>query len=115
MPNVQKQTRRSSNKAVVRASVDRNRQVAPMRRTRGAISPANAPLPTERQRTVLDFIKDFVAGHGYPPTIREIGNHFGIQPNGVNCHLRALQKRGIIDWNPGFARTLRIVSEPSRN
>jgi repressor LexA len=52
---------------------------------------------TDRQRQVLDFISDSIRKRGYPPTLREIGSHFGIRStNGVNDHLRALEKKGFL-------------------
>jgi repressor LexA len=50
---------------------------------------------TERQREILDFITSSISERGYPPTLREIGEHFGIRStNGVNDHLKALEKKG---------------------
>jgi len=50
---------------------------------------------TERQREILDFITSSINERGYPPTLREIGEHFGIRStNGVNDHLKALEKKG---------------------
>jgi repressor LexA len=52
---------------------------------------------TTRQASVFDFIKDRVQSRGYGPTVREIGEHFHISsPNGVMCHLRALEKKGLL-------------------
>ncbi|MDH4283253.1 MAG: repressor LexA, partial [Myxococcales bacterium] len=45
---------------------------------------------TARQKAVLEYISDSIHARGYPPTLREIGNHLGIRStNGVNDHLRA--------------------------
>jgi repressor LexA len=50
---------------------------------------------TDRQREILDFITSSINERGYPPTLREIGEHFGIRStNGVNDHLKALEKKG---------------------
>jgi len=50
---------------------------------------------TDRQREILDFITSSISERGYPPTLREIGEHFGIRStNGVNDHLKALEKKG---------------------
>jgi len=47
---------------------------------------------------------------GYGPTVREIGDHFDIaSPNGVMCHLKALEKKGIITREPGMSRAIQIV------
>jgi repressor LexA len=63
---------------------------------------------TERQRNVLDFISDSIRKRGYPPTLREIGSHFGIRStNGVNDHLRALEKKGFLHREDLKSRALR--------
>ncbi len=63
---------------------------------------------TDRQRDVLDFISDSIRKRGYPPTLREIGSHFGIRStNGVNDHLRALEKKGYLHREDLKSRALR--------
>jgi len=63
---------------------------------------------TVRQRNVLDFISDSIRKRGYPPTLREIGSHFGIRStNGVNDHLRALEKKGFLHREDLKSRALR--------
>ena len=65
---------------------------------------------TDRQRQVLDFISDSIRKWGYPPTLREIGSHFGIRStNGVNDHLRALEKKGFLHREDLKSRALRPV------
>ena len=60
---------------------------------------------TERQREIYDFIETKIDERGYGPTVREIGVGFGIKsPNGVMCHLKALEKKGLIRKEPGAAR-----------
>lgn len=50
---------------------------------------------TEKQKAVYEFIRDKIRNRGYGPTVREIGTEFDIvSPNGVVCHLKALEKRG---------------------
>ncbi len=52
---------------------------------------------TTRQMAVFEFIKEKILARGYGPTVREIGEHFKISsPNGVMCHLRALEKKGLL-------------------
>ncbi len=52
---------------------------------------------TKRQEEVLECICDYVEDHGYPPSIREIGERFKIQSlRGVTVHLDALQRKGFI-------------------
>ena len=56
---------------------------------------------TTRQREVFDFIKEKIRGRGYGPTVREIGEYFEISsPNGVMCHLKALEKKGYLRRDP---------------
>ncbi len=65
---------------------------------------------TERQRAVLDFISSSIERRGYPPTLREIGNHLGIRStNGVNDHLRALERKGYLTREDMKSRTLRLL------
>lgn len=52
---------------------------------------------TSKQQEIFAFIRGYIEEHGYPPAIRDIGKAFDIKsPNGVMCHLRALQKKGYI-------------------
>ncbi len=63
---------------------------------------------TARQKAVLDFITVSIDRRGYPPTLREIGNHLGIKStNGVNDHLRALERKGYLTREDMKSRTLR--------
>ena len=65
---------------------------------------------TDRQREILDFITQSIDERGYPPTLREIGLHFGIKStNGVNDHLRALEKKGYLQREDLKSRALRPV------
>lgn len=63
---------------------------------------------TDRQKAILDFITRQIAKRGYPPTLREIGAHFAIRStNGVNDHLRALEKKGYLQREDLKSRALR--------
>ena len=63
---------------------------------------------TERQRLVLEYICRSIEDFGYPPTLREIGNKLGIRStNGVNDHLRALERKGYLTREDMKSRTLR--------
>ena len=65
---------------------------------------------TQRQADVLTFIKKFAMEYGYPPTIPEIQEEFGIKsPNGVNNHIKALIRKGYINRDSSRARALEIV------
>ncbi len=65
---------------------------------------------TERQREIYDFIKGKIESRGYGPTVREIGLAFEIRsPNGVMCHLKALEKKGLIIREGFSARAIQLV------
>jgi len=69
------------------------------------------PPLTKRQSAVLKFICAYISRHKFPPSIREIGNHFGIRsPNGVVCHLRALENKGMIARHPEIARAIVVTA-----
>jgi len=64
--------------------------------------------PTDRQRMVLDFVISSIEDRGYPPTIREIGEHMEIRStNGVNDHLKALERKGYLVRDQSKSRALR--------
>lgn len=66
---------------------------------------------TDRQQQILDFISGSIAGRGFPPTLREIGEHFGIRStNGVNDHLKALEKKGYLRREDLKSRAMRPTS-----
>ena len=65
---------------------------------------------TERQRAIYDFIRDKIVNRGYGPTVREIGTEFQISsPNGVMCHLKALEKKGLIKRSPNKSRAIELA------
>lgn len=69
---------------------------------------------TKRQKAVYLFIREKIRGRGYGPTVREIGDHFEISsPNGVMCHLRALEKKGLIIREPNMSRAIQLATEPA--
>ena len=67
---------------------------------------------TERQKTVLEFIKNQISNHGSSPTIREIGKFMKISStNGVRMHITALIKKGYLKKNEHIARGLVLTSQ----
>lgn len=69
---------------------------------------SEAPL-TRRQANILAFITGLMRIRGYPPSLREIGSAFAIRsPNGVMCHLRALEKKGCIVRGQKTARAISL-------
>src|SRR5918999_2529276 len=64
---------------------------------------------TERQREIYEFIREKIEKRGYGPTVREIGEGFDIKsPNGVMCHLKALEKKGLIKREEHSARAIQL-------
>ncbi len=63
---------------------------------------------TERQREVFDFVQAFIRERGYPPSIREIGEHFRIYPRAVFDHLRALERKGYLKRQSAMSRGIEI-------
>ena len=67
---------------------------------------------TKRQEQTLDFIRSSIEDRGYPPTLREIGEHMGIRStNGVNDHLRALERKGYLTREDMKSRALKLVED----
>lgn len=68
---------------------------------------------TARQRAVYDFVRKAIEETGVAPSVREIGDAFGItSPNGVICHLRVLERRGYLTRRSGGqARNLQLANE----
>ena len=64
---------------------------------------------TARQREVLEFIRHFMTQAGYPPTVREIGAHFGFVPRSVFDHLKALERKGYLRREASKSRSLQIL------
>lgn len=63
---------------------------------------------TPRQRSIFEFLIKFIKKQGYPPTVREIGEHFGFLWPAASGHLRALERKGFIRINPLRSRGIEI-------
>lgn len=74
---------------------------------------AKTPL-TPRQREVLDWIKGFIREHGMPPTVREIGEAFGIKSSSVFDLLKALERKGYLQRGDLGARSLILTDQKRR-
>ncbi len=65
---------------------------------------------TNRQKDVLDYVKSYIANHGYPPAVREIGFALGLNsPATIQSHLTALESKGYIKKTNSKYRSLEIV------
>jgi repressor LexA len=65
---------------------------------------------TDKQQEVLGFIRTFVAKHGVPPTVREIGDRFRVTPRAAFDHLRALERKGALQRRVSAGRTSRALT-----
>ncbi len=64
---------------------------------------------TDRQKEVLTFIAEFTEENVYPPTVREISQHFGISLRAVQDHIAALQKKGYLSTEQKRSRSIRVL------
>ena len=73
----------------------------------------NNPTLTSRQQEIYDFLREKIVTRGYGPTVREIGLQFEIKsPNGVMCHLKALEKKGMISRESHMSRAIQLSNPP---
>lgn len=66
---------------------------------------------TDRQREVLQYIKDYVATHKFPPTIREISERFQISVKGAYDHVKALEKKSFIRCDNNRSRSIEVLGD----
>jgi repressor LexA len=68
------------------------------------------PLLTARQQEIWQFLVDYVDRHGYPPTVREIGEAVGLaSPSTVHAHLANLERAGLLKRDPTKPRALDLI------
>src|SRR5437660_1688581 len=70
---------------------------------------------TERQQAILDFISEYAEENGFPPSVREIGRHFGIYPATVQDHIIALERKGHLQKKRFQSRTLSVAAASRRS
>ena len=71
------------------------------------------PLLTARQQEIWQFLVEYVDDHGYPPTVREIGDAVGLaSPSTVHAHLANLDRAGLIRRDPTKPRAIELVGRP---
>jgi repressor LexA len=67
---------------------------------------------TKRQQEIFDFIKKYSAGHGYPPTVRDIGKAVGLASSStVHAHLANLEKVGLLRRDPSKPRAIELLDK----
>ena len=65
---------------------------------------------TDRQRQTLNFIRSYIDEYGYPPKLKEIGDHLGITSRGtVHRYIRALEEENLIRVSTGRSRGIELV------
>jgi repressor LexA len=70
---------------------------------------------TGRQQEIWDFLVDYVDRHGYPPTVREIGEAVGLaSPSTVHAHLANLERAGLLKRDPTKPRAIELVGRERR-
>jgi repressor LexA len=73
-------------------------------------SPGGGTVLTTRQQQIWQFLVTYVDGHGYPPTVREIGEHVGLaSPSTVHAHLANIERAGLIKRDPTKPRAIELV------
>ena len=70
---------------------------------------------TARQQEIWNFLVEYVDRHGYPPTVREIGEHVGLaSPSTVHAHLANLERAGLLRRDPTKPRALELIGRERR-
>jgi repressor LexA len=70
---------------------------------------------TDRQQEIWDFLVEYVDRHGYPPTVREIGQSVGLaSPSTVHAHLANLERAGLLRRDPTKPRALELLGDRRR-
>ena len=68
------------------------------------------PMLTTRQQEIWQFLAEYVDDHGYPPTVREIGDAVGLaSPSTVHAHLANLERAGLLRRDPTKPRAIELV------
>jgi repressor LexA len=70
---------------------------------------------TARQQEIWNYLVEYVDRHGYPPTVREIGEHVGLaSPSTVHAHLANLERAGLLHRDPTKPRALELIGRERR-
>jgi repressor LexA len=69
---------------------------------------------TDRQQQIWNYLVEYVDAHGYPPTVREIGEEVGLaSPSTVHAHLANLERAGLLRRDPTKPRALELIGRGS--
>src|SRR5512146_2465346 len=70
---------------------------------------------TARQQEIWNYLVEYVDRHGYPPTVREIGEQVGLaSPSTVHAHLANLERAGLLRRDPTKPRALELIGRERR-
>ena len=70
---------------------------------------------TKRQREIFDYVKQYGAEHGYPPTVRDIGKAIGLTSSStVHAHLANLEKLGLLRRDPTKPRAIEVLVDRAK-
>src|SRR5882757_3476794 len=70
---------------------------------------------TDRQQQIWNYLVEYVDRHGYPPTVREIGEKVGLaSPSTVHAHLANLERAGLLKRDPTKPRALELIGRERR-
>ena len=70
---------------------------------------------TKRQREIFDFVRRYGEEHGYPPTVRDIGNAIGLTSSStVHAHLANLEKLGVLRRDPTKPRAIEVLVDKAK-
>ena len=71
---------------------------------------------TARQQEIWNYLVEYVDAHGYPPTVREIGERVGLaSPSTVHAHLANLERAGLLRRDPSKPRALELIGRERRD
>ena len=71
---------------------------------------------TARQQEIWKYLVEYVDRHGYPPTVREIGEQVGLaSPSTVHAHLANLERAGLLRRDPTKPRALELIGRERRD
>src|SRR6478672_11690359 len=74
-----------------------------------------ARVLTARQQEIWNYLVEYVDRHGYPPTVREIGEQVGLaSPSTVHAHLANLERAGLLRRDPTKPRALELIGRERR-
>jgi len=119
-------TRRTNVQSEPKAATTSRASATRRRAGRGGDAPLRAVTPvsggltasigdglTARQRRIMEFIRGWVADHGYPPSVREIGEAVElVSPSSVAYQLKELEKKGLLRRDPNRPRAVDVRNSP---